>query len=101
LDRQLALRGRPWSPQERSALLEYCEADVKALEQLFRRMKDRIPNTAQALLRGRYTIATARMEATGIPVDIDLVTLLKESSENLKIELIEPLRCCVFAQPYR
>ena len=36
--RELALRGGPWTAQERNALFNYCERDVRALAQLFRRM---------------------------------------------------------------
>ncbi len=36
--RALAMRGGPWTPQERADLLAYCETDVVALEKLLRRM---------------------------------------------------------------
>ena len=32
--RQLALRGGPWTPEERTALLDYCESDVATLARL-------------------------------------------------------------------
>ena len=35
--RQLALRGGPWTPEERAALLDYCESDVAALARLHER----------------------------------------------------------------
>jgi DNA polymerase-1 len=37
--RNLAIRGGPWSPEEKIALINYCEADVVALGSLFERMK--------------------------------------------------------------
>lgn len=36
--RALAMRGGPWTVEERTALLAYCETDVDALEQLLPRM---------------------------------------------------------------
>src|ERR1700730_3477012 len=38
----LAVRGGPWSPDERHALLDYCATDVLALERLFPRMLAKI-----------------------------------------------------------
>jgi hypothetical protein len=35
---QLALRGGPFTDEERNALLAYCESDVRALENLLPRM---------------------------------------------------------------
>ena len=36
--RELALRGGPWTDQEKANLLRYCESDVRALDKLLRRM---------------------------------------------------------------
>src|SRR5262245_13965689 len=59
--RKLAMRGGPYTQQERKDLLEYCETDVVALPKLLGRMWDKI-NLAQALHRGRYMRALAVME---------------------------------------
>lgn len=69
----LALRGGPYSGEERAALLVYCEADVDALARLLPAMLPgilaRVPDPTmalgQALLRGRYMAAAARMEWNG------------------------------------
>lgn len=66
--RNLAIRGGPFSPKEKSALLEYCETDVVALEKLLPRMLPRI-HLGQALLRGRYMKAVSVIEKNGIPLD--------------------------------
>ena len=57
-------RGR-FSPEE---ILDYCEADVIALERLLRAMLPRI-DLPRALLRGRYMAAAAAMEYNGTPID--------------------------------
>jgi len=66
--RELALRGGPWTESEQRALLEYCESDVDALEQLLPRMM-RALDIDRALLRGRYMVAMAQIESRGVPID--------------------------------
>jgi hypothetical protein len=58
---ELAIRGGPWTAQERANLLDYCQSDVEALDRLFHAMLPRI-NLPRALLRGRYMGAAAAME---------------------------------------
>jgi DNA polymerase-1 len=50
--RALILRGPPWSEEERFAILDYCEGDVRALERLLPAMLPKI-DLRRALLRGR------------------------------------------------
>ncbi len=66
--RALAIRGGPWTTAERRALLDYCEQDVEALTRLLPKM---LPNIdfERALLRGRFMVAAARIEAVGVPID--------------------------------
>lgn len=66
--RDLVLRGGPWTAAERQSILEYCETDVCALEQLLPAMLPHV-DLPRALLRGRYMKAVSRMQATGTPVD--------------------------------
>jgi hypothetical protein len=87
--RALASRqGMPYSQAERQALLDYCEADVKALVHLLPRMLPRI-DLPRALLRGRFMQAVAQMEHNGIPVDGATLALLNEHWEWLQLEMIE------------
>ena len=60
--RDLAIRGGPWKPEEKAALLVYCESDVVALERLLPKMAPTL-DVERALLRGRYMTAAARMES--------------------------------------
>lgn len=77
----LAIRGGPYSEQEKLALLDYCESDVLALPPLMERMLIHIRakrkaswaprrGLGQALYRGRYMSAVAEMERTGAPIDV-------------------------------
>jgi hypothetical protein len=74
--RNLALRGGPYTPTERQALLDYCAEDVRGTAALFRAMLPAI-DLPRALLRGRYTIAVARIEAAGVPIDTGLWARLR------------------------
>jgi hypothetical protein len=98
--RQLAMRGGPFSDGERGTLLDYCERDVDAVTRLFAAMLPRIVPQAldgegrrkalgQALLRGRFMVAAARMEWNGVPVDADALARLRAGWERIKGRLIE------------
>jgi hypothetical protein len=85
--RSLALRGGPWSIDEKIKLLDYCESDVRALEQLLQKMIERI-DMPRALLRGRYMIAVAKIEDNGTPIDIEAFNMLKNNWGKIQEELI-------------
>ena len=85
--RQLALRGGPWTADERAALLEYCESDVAALTRLLPRMEPHL-DLSRALLRGRYMIAAAEMEWAGIPVNVPALTQLQDHWALIQDHLI-------------
>src|SRR3954471_22826679 len=59
--RALVMRGGPWSPDERQAILDYCESDVAALARLLPAILSGL-DLARALYRGRYMAAAARIE---------------------------------------
>jgi DNA polymerase I len=67
--RDLVLRGGPYTPEERRALLEYCESDVTALGRLLPAMLPSV-DLPRALLRGRSMVAAARIERAGVPIDV-------------------------------
>src|SRR5262249_31570022 len=86
--RQLILRGGPWSPEERAAILAYCQKDVDALARLLRAMSPGI-DLPRALLRGRYTAAAARIEWSGVPIDTATLGQLREHWSTIQERLIE------------
>ena len=90
--RDLILSGGPWSKDQRSAILAYCEQDVVALGPLLNAMLKRAPwselQLNQALLRGRYMKAVGAMQHRGIPIDLDLLNTLNTNWETLKLKLI-------------
>lgn len=85
--RQLALRGGPYTTEEKDALLEYCETDVTALRRLLPAMLPKI-DLPRAIHRGMYMKAVARMEHAGVPIDTEALRVLKENWENIQDRLI-------------
>lgn len=86
--RELAMRGGPYSADERVALLDYCQTDVDVMPKLLERLVDRI-DLPRALLRGRYMRAVASMEHRGIPVDVDTLGGLRDYWPTIQERLIE------------
>lgn len=90
--RQLILSGGPWSEAQQTAILDYCQSDVDALEPLLAAMLAHEPWTfdllGQALMRGRYTVAVGVMQFNGIPIDQDVFRKLKSNWAVLKRQLI-------------
>jgi hypothetical protein len=86
--RALALRGEPYSADEKEALLDYCQSDVDALARLLPAMLPRL-DLSRALLRGRYTAAIAKMEWTGIPIDTHSLDTLRSSWTEIQQQLIQ------------
>ena len=72
--------------------MDYCETDVICLPALLEAMLPQIAPTAQALgqalLRGRYMAAVARMERTGVPVDAETLTAIRDGWGAIKGDLI-------------
>jgi len=69
-------------------LTDYCIADTKATTDLYHAMRPDITLDA-ALLRGRYAKAVARMEAAGIPLDVEGLTRLRKLRGPLATQLIK------------
>ncbi|MBF0471202.1 MAG: DNA polymerase I [Gammaproteobacteria bacterium] len=86
--RQLVLRGGPWSQQEKSDLLDYCQSDVDALVRLLPQMSSAI-DMERALLRGRYMQAVAGMESVGIPLDWEMLQQLRLRWAAIKVALVD------------
>ena len=85
--RDLALRGGPWTQEEREALLDYCESDVVAMKRLVPAMLPAI-SIPHALMRGRYMVAVSAMQHNGVPVDTETLVRLRGGWEDIQDALI-------------
>jgi DNA polymerase-1 len=88
--RTLIMGGGPWSEDERTAILDYCESDVRALERLLPVMLPHI-DVPRALLRGKYMTAAASMEHNGVPVDVPTLQQLRERWTDIQDDLISAI----------
>ena len=84
--RALAIRGCPFTEQEKADLLVYCESDVIALRQLLTVMWAQLE--PQALLRGRYMASVSAMETTGTPIDMVTYRRLLDHWETIKRRIV-------------
>ena len=96
--RDLALRGGPFSPAERAELLAYCQTDVDALARLLPAMLPAV-DLPRALLRGRYTVAAARIERVGVPIDTDAHARLLANWDRIRPQPVPARRVRVEDRP--
>jgi hypothetical protein len=89
-ERAFIRRGGPWTAEERSRILDYCEQDVDATARLFERMRPGI-DLERALVRGWCTKSIATMETTGIPVDVPMFGHLQAHLDRLAEQFVEGL----------
>lgn len=86
--RELAMReGEAYTSDEKAALLAYCESDVIAVGALLGRMVAEI-ELPQALFRGRYMKAIAKIERNGVPIDTETLGKLKGHWSEVRKALI-------------
>jgi DNA polymerase family A len=85
--RELILTSGPWSAQQQADIIAYCESDVLALERLLVAMLPGI-DLPRALLRGRYMAAAAAMEHSGVPIDTEMLALLRANWLHIQEQLI-------------
>jgi DNA polymerase-1 len=85
--RDLIMRGGPWTAQEKEAILDYCESDVKALSRLLPAMLPHL-DLSRALLRGGYLKAAAHIEFNGVPIDTETLNKLRDNWDGIQERLI-------------
>ncbi len=85
--RDLAMRGGPYSAEEKQQLLKYCESDVVSTTKLLSAMLPRV-DLPRALHRGRYMRAVADMEWAGVPIDRVTLDKIRANWVTMQEELI-------------
>lgn len=87
--RGIVMRGPPWSDEEKTGILTYCESDVDESALLFEAMLRDVKMFSHALFRGRYSGgAIARMRRIGVPVDTVVHGKLVKHWTKIKTNLI-------------
>ena len=85
--RDLILSRGPWTTEEQLAILDYCQSDVDALALLFGKMAPLI-DWPRALLRGQYMRAVSKIQACGIPMDVESLTGIQAAWDEVQDALI-------------
>ncbi len=88
-NRDLIMRGGPWSAEERNRILDYCQADVEGTVELLAQMIPTIDLARGIGLRGRYSKALACMERTGIPLDVPTLKRIQANWTPIQRRLID------------
>jgi DNA polymerase-1 len=88
--RAIAMQGGPRSSDEAKILLDYCQSDVEPLLALYRKLIGP-GNINQAIERGRFMKAVARMETFGIPIDTVKLNEFREKWESIKFRLVDEM----------
>ncbi|MDV7145482.1 DNA polymerase [Tropicimonas sp. TH_r6] len=84
------LAGPPFSADDRRTILDYCQEDVEDAEALLGKLLPQMePGWWDcALIRGRYSVATAHFERNGYPVDVELHDQIIASWDDIRAEMI-------------
>lgn len=85
-NRELVMRGGPYTAEERDRILRYCADDVDATLRLLQAMEPALQ--PQALIRGRYMRSAAKMEEAGVPIDTVTLARLRERWPCIQDDLI-------------
>ncbi|MFT5467533.1 MAG: DNA polymerase-1 [Verrucomicrobiales bacterium] len=86
--RGLAIRGGPYTAEEKLGLLEYCREDVDGTVALFEKMRSHL-DVPRALLRGRFAVCASKVQQHGIPLDEANLQHIQDHRECLRAGLIE------------
>ena len=89
--RDRILAGGEFDADERLAVLDYCESDVVATEQLFPELVDGRQNLNPLLWRGEYVKTVAQMEWTGVPIDVSLYERMADRWPQLQAGAIDKI----------
>jgi DNA polymerase-1 len=90
--RDRIMRGWPFTPEEQSAIQQYCIGDVLPLRPLLERVLPDI-NLGVALYWGEFTAVSAAMQHRGVPLDPDYYPLLatKRVWNLVRDEMVEQI----------
>jgi hypothetical protein len=87
--REIILRDGPWTEEEKTGILDYCESDVDCLARLLPIFP--ILNLGHSLLRGSYMRADAWMCHRGVPIDKPLFSEMSSHWPEIRQEIIDDL----------
>jgi hypothetical protein len=93
--RKRILEGGPYDAEDQRRILDYCETDVRATEQLFSRVIRDSDNLVLPLLRGEFMKVIASAEYQGVPVDAPLYRRMRERWAELQANVIRRVHATI------
>jgi DNA polymerase-1 len=85
--RERIVQGPPYSADERSAILGYCEDDTRNLARLAKRVIPTIRSLPHAMARAKFMWATAQQERRGVPIDRPLLDRIRSRWGAIQVDL--------------
>jgi DNA polymerase I-like protein with 3'-5' exonuclease and polymerase domains len=92
--RDIAIRGAPFTEEEKTGLIRYCRSDVDCTVRVLLKLWDETEladrrTFNQALIFGRFLTAAARCYVTAIPLDMPAIKRLLRYAQAVRLGLIE------------
>jgi DNA polymerase I len=89
--RDRIVQGPPFTASERETILDYCEEDVRKLALLVKHIVPTIRSLPHALMRAKFMWAVAQQERRGMPLNLPLLTRLRERWDGMQGELVREM----------
>jgi DNA polymerase I len=89
--RDRILQGPPFTAEERELILSYCESDVHALARLVQHIVPTIRSLPHATMRAKFMWCVAQQERRGVPLDLPMLTRLREHWDGMQSELVREM----------
>ena len=86
--RERILQGPPFTREEREAIRDYCEDDVKALARLVPHIIPTIRSLPHALFRAKFQWAMAQTEHRGVPMDLPSLNPIRQHWDGMRADLV-------------
>jgi hypothetical protein len=86
--RDRIVQGPPFTVEERTAILAYCEEDVDALVRLVRHLIPTVRSLPHAMMRANFMWATAQQERRGVPLDPLLFDRIRSQWDSIQTDLV-------------
>ena len=89
--RERIVQGPPFTPEERSKILDYCEDDARALGRLIPHIVPTVRSPQHTLFRAKFQWAIAQQERRGVPLDLPLLNTIRKHWDGMRADLVREM----------
>ncbi len=86
--RDLAIQGGPFTDEQKTGLMDYCQEDVDGTTALLKEMLPHL-DYPRAALRGHFAVSAAKVQEFGIAVSAAEIEIVQNRRESIRHSLIE------------